>query len=164
MKILLEPVAGTDLTFPMTSGFYKTMTNDRPIAASAANPEMGRRATGRETRNGVLAGGGALGAIAMSSCCILPLALFSIGVTGAWIGNLAALYPYKAYFLVATAGFLIAGFWKVYRKPGAVACAEGDYCASPAADRVVKTALWASTALAVAAMAFPYAAPLLLDY
>jgi mercuric ion transport protein len=30
---------------------------------------------------------GLLGALAASSCCILPLVLFSLGVSGAWIGN-----------------------------------------------------------------------------
>ncbi len=66
----------------------------------------------RGERNARLATAGSLlGALAMSSCCIMPLALFSLGVTGAWIGNLAALYPYKSYFFVATAGFLAVGFY-----------------------------------------------------
>ena len=40
---------------------------------------------------GFLALGGILGAIAASSCCIVPLVLFSLGATGAWVGNLGAL-------------------------------------------------------------------------
>ena len=140
------------------------MTNNRPTVTSAARTEVLRPEVGDETQRKIFAGGSALGAIAMSSCCILPVTLFSLGVTGAWIGNLAALYPYKAYFFVATAGFLAAGFWKVYRKPSAIACAGGSHCASPASDRVVKSALWASTILVAAALVFPYAAPLFLDY
>lgn len=38
---------------------------------------------------------GALGALAMTSCCILPLVLVSLGVTGVFIGQLTALYAYK---------------------------------------------------------------------
>jgi mercuric ion transport protein len=140
------------------------MEGDEPATASAINGKVWRQALDENAQKSLLASGSALGAIAMSSCCILPVALFSLGVTGAWIGNLAALYPYKAYFFVATAGFLATGFWKVYRKPKAAECAEGSYCASPASDRVVKTALWASTILVAAALAFPYAAPLFLDY
>ena len=34
----------------------------------------------------VAATGGILGAIAASSCCILPLVLFTLGVSGSWIG------------------------------------------------------------------------------
>ena len=41
-----------------------------------------------KTKKSLFASGGLLGALAMSSCCILPLTLFSLGVTGAWIGNL----------------------------------------------------------------------------
>ena len=39
---------------------------------------------------GWAAAGGILGALAASSCCILPLALFMLGISGAWIGNLTA--------------------------------------------------------------------------
>ena len=140
------------------------MDGDEPATASAINDKIQRQSPDENSQKSLLAGGSALGAIAMSSCCILPVTLFSLGVTGAWIGNLTALYPYKAYFFVATAGFLAAGFWKIYRKPRAVEFADGSYCASPASDRVVKTALWTSTVLVAAALAFPYAAPLFLDY
>ena len=33
-----------------------------------------------------MAAGGLIGALAASSCCILPLVLFALGVSGAWIG------------------------------------------------------------------------------
>lgn len=140
------------------------MERDDYATANAIDSKIRRQAMDENAKKNLLASGSALGAIAMSSCCILPLALFSLGVTGAWIGNLAALYPYKPYFFVATAGFLAAGFWKVYRRPAITECAEGTYCASPASDRLIKTALWVSSILVAAALAFPYAAPLFLDY
>jgi len=34
------------------------------------------------------AAGGVLGAIAASSCCMLPLLLFTLGASGPWIGTL----------------------------------------------------------------------------
>ncbi len=119
--------------------------------------------TGKIRRQGLIASGGALGALAMSSCCILPLALFSLGITGAWIGNLAALYPYKLYFLVPTAGFLAGGLYLAYRKPKLAACGSDGYCGTPISDRINKAVLWMSTVLVLAALAFPYYAPLLLD-
>jgi mercuric ion transport protein len=39
----------------------------------------------------LMAAGGLLGALAASSCCILPLVLFGLGVSGAWIGNFTQL-------------------------------------------------------------------------
>jgi mercuric ion transport protein len=109
---------------------------------------------------GLAAAGGVLGALAASSCCILPLALFTLGIGGAWIGNLTALEPYQPIFFAATAGFLGVGYYLVYRQPKVV-CADGT-CVRPLPSRVVKAALWVATALVFAAAAFNYLAPLLL--
>ncbi len=124
---------------------------------------QGLENNGETRRQGLIATGGILGALAMSSCCILPLVLFSLGVTGVWIGNLAALYPYKMYFFLATAGFLAAGFYRAYRKPKAGACEGDGNCGTPISGRINKVVLWGSTVLVLAALAFPYYAPLLLD-
>ena len=123
-----------------------------------------RSALDERTKKTIFASGGMLGALAMSSCCILPLTLFSLGVTGAWIGNLAALYPYKLYFLIPTAALLAGGFYTVYRKPKASAYEEGSACATPISDRINKSVLWGSSVLVLAALAFPYFAPLVLGY
>ena len=117
------------------------------------------------TKRTIFTSGSGLGALAMSSCCIVPLVLFSLGVTGAWLGGLTALYPYKWFFFVPTAGFLAAGFYVVYRKPQASGCAPEASCATPLADRVTKIVLWSSTVLALIALTvplwFPYVAPAL---
>lgn len=120
------------------------------------------RMTG-DGRERLFAAGSVLGAVAMSSCCIVPLVLFSIGITGAWIGNLAALYPYRPYFFAATAVFLGLGFYRVYRKPGAAARGADGQCGTPLSMRITRSALWLSTVLVLAALAFPYYAPLLLE-
>ncbi len=140
------------------------MANHDPSAITNGIASAAERSRPNDSaRNTIFTGGGVLGAIAMSSCCILPLALFSVGVTGAWIGNLAALYPYKLYFVVPTAGFLAGGFYLVYRKPKAEACAADGACAAPISTRINKVVLWSATALTLAALAFPYVAPLLLE-
>ncbi len=140
------------------------MSDQSPLGAQDVPVSIGARPGIDEQRKKTLfASGSVLGALAMSSCCILPLALFSLGVTGAWIGNLAALYPYKMYFFLATAGLLAAGFYRTYRKPKAAACEEDGYCGTPISDRINKAMLWAATVLVLAALAFPYYAPVLLD-
>ena len=131
--------------------------------ADPAQTRLPRRSIGENAQKSLFASGSALGAIAMSACCIVPLVLFSLGVTGAWIGNLTALYPYKPYFFFATAGFLAAGFWKVYRKPKAGNFTDGSYCASTLPDVVNKIVLWSATMLVLAALAFPYAVPLFFE-
>jgi mercuric ion transport protein len=109
---------------------------------------------------GWAAAGGLFGALGSMACCILPVALFMFGISGAWIGNLTALAPYQPIFFAGTAGCLGVGYYLVYRQPKAV-CAGGS-CARPLPKRGVKAVLWAATALVLAAVAFDYLAPVLL--
>lgn len=113
------------------------------------------------SRTRLIAAGGIVGALAASSCCVLPLVLFSLGISGAWIGNLTALAPYQPYFVAGTLALLGYGYYLVYLKPKQ-ACADGS-CARPLPNRLVKSSLWSATVLVVAAMAFNYVAPLLLN-
>ncbi|SLN54719.1 MerT mercuric transport protein [Pseudoruegeria aquimaris] len=128
------------------------MTDTVEHSASEARPAD----DGKSAR--LAAAGGILGAIAASTCCIIPLILFSLGVSGAWVGNLTALEPYKPIFITVTLGFLGYGYWMVYRKPKA--CAEGEACARPLPNRLVKTALWASTVLVLIALLWNWIAPI----
>lgn len=114
------------------------------------------------TRNGLLAAGGIIAALAASSCCFVPLVLFMLGVSGAWIANLTALAPYQPFFVAAAVGCLAAGFVRVYRRPK-VACVDGSYCARPASSRVAKLGLWTAAALVTLAVTFPYLARFLLE-
>ena len=109
-----------------------------------------------------MAAGGLLGAIAASSCCILPLVLFGLGVSGAWIGNFTRLASYQPYFVAATLAFLGYGYWLVYRS-STRACADGEACARPLPNRVVKTSLILATILVVAALGLDLIAPLFLE-
>jgi mercuric ion transport protein len=127
-----------------------------PAAADLSVSERGE--VGRQR---LIAVGGILGALAASSCCIVPLILFSLGIGGAWIGNLTALAPYKPLFVAGTAGVLGYGFYLAYWKPRQ-ACADDAACARPIPSRLVQLALWIATVLVIAAFAFDYVAPLLL--
>ena len=131
------------------------------VAETARGPVTTGAGTG-DRKQGIAAAGDLLGAIAASSCCVVPLVLFSLGVSGVWIGNLAALAPYQPIIVVVTLGFLGYGYYLVYPKPKA-AHAENQACARQSPRRTVKIALCAATVLVAAAMAFPYYAPLLLD-
>jgi mercuric ion transport protein len=109
-----------------------------------------------------MAAGGLLSALAASSCCILPLVMFSFGVSGAWIGNFTQLAPYQPYFIAATIACQGYGFWLVHRA-SKVDCVEGQACAGPMPNRLVKLALILATVLVVVAIGFNFVAPLLLS-
>jgi len=113
------------------------------------------------SRKRLVAAGGLIGAILASSCCVAPLLLLTLGVSGAWMGNLTALAPYQGYFIAATLVFLGAGFWYVYFKPKK-ACEDDSYCASPQSDRVIKVALWVATVLVVLALSVNLLVPFFL--
>lgn len=110
----------------------------------------------------LMAAGGLLGALAASSCCILPVALFSLGISGAWIGNFTQLAPYQPYFLAATLVFLATGYWLVHRASKR-ACVAGEACARPLPNRLVKVVLIVATFLVMVALGFDFVASLLLN-
>ena len=116
-----------------------------------------------EAQQGLVAAGGILGALAASTCCILPLALTVFGVSGAWMANLRALAPYQPYFIAMAVATLGYGFYQVYWKQRPE-CEEGEMCARPLPNRLVKTGLWAGAAMVLLVLSFPYWFALIVDY
>ena len=109
----------------------------------------------------LLASGGVLGALAASSCCLVPLVLFGIGVGGAWIGYLTRLAPYQPYFLCLAATCLGLGYWQRYRSRSVV-CAQNEICARPLQRRVVTMGFVVTSVLIVAVLALDFLAPFFL--
>jgi mercuric ion transport protein len=133
------------------------MTIQAENQSRLARPEAPRMAMRLTPK--LLTAGGVVGALAASSCCIVPLVLFGLGVSGAWIGNLTQLAPYQPYFIAATAACLGGGYWLLYRSRK-IACADEEICARPLPNRIVKVGLILATALVVSALAFDFLAPL----
>lgn len=102
--------------------------------------------------------GGALAAFGASVCCLGPLVLVALGVSGAWIGNLAALEAYRPIFIGAAVVLLGFAWHKIYRTPAA-ACGPDATCALPRANRIYRVVFWLVSALVVLALAFPYIVP-----
>ena len=106
----------------------------------------------------LFAAGGVIGAILASTCCIAPLVLVTLGISGAWIGNLTALEPYNPYFAAVALIFIGLGFRQVYFKAKA-ACVDGSYCARPESSLITKSVLWLATVLVVLALTIGWWAP-----
>lgn len=105
---------------------------------------------------------GSLGvALAAAVCCLGPLVLVSLGVTGAWIGNLSAFEPYRPLFMVVAAVLLGFGFYRVYGRPGPGQpaqedCGEGAGCEVPKSNRINQVSLWIATVVVVGLFASPF--------
>ena len=132
------------------------MTSQAEDRARIARPEPGHRIPRAQT---LVTVGGLLGALAASSCCVVPLLLFALGVSGAWIGNLTRLAPYQPYFIAATLGCLGYGYWLVYRSRK-TACADGQACARPLSNRIVTIGLVLATVVVIGALTLDVVAPL----
>lgn len=103
---------------------------------------------------GPLAAGG-IAALLASACCLGPLVLITLGVSGAWIGNLTALEPYRPIFIgVALVAMLFA--WRRIYRP-VEQCQPGVMCAVPQVRTAYKVIFWAVSVLIFAALLFPYA-------
>ena len=102
---------------------------------------------------------GGLAAILASTCCLGPLVLVTLGFSGAWIGNLTLLEPYRPIFIGAA---LVALFfaWRSIFRP-AQACTPGAVCAIAQMRSTYKLIFWIVAALVLVALAFPYILPLL---
>src|SRR5262245_36658066 len=90
--------------------------------------------------DGTLPAGGLLAPFGAYPCCVLALALVLAGASGALIGNLTALAPYRPIFL-ALGTFLVGiGLWRNYGR-WQPAC-EGASHATVAFRRWTKAGLW----------------------
>lgn len=99
-----------------------------------------------------------LAAIGASLCCVAPLVLLALGISGTWIGNLTVMAPYRPIFIGLTAAFLGLAFHRLYRKP--TACEPGTPCSNPRTLRRQRLMFWLVSVLLLGLIAVPWFAPL----
>ena len=116
-----------------------------PASTVGGAPGTGSRRTALFT--------GGIAAVLASVCCLGPLLLVTVGVSGAWIGNLTRLEPYRPIFIVIAEVALFFAWRSIYRP--AQACRPGEVCALPQTRRLYKVLFWASVALTSLALVYP---------
>ncbi len=102
---------------------------------------------------GLLALGG-FGAVLVSACCVLPFVLVMLGLGGAWLANLHALYAYRWLFFGLSAIVLFFAWRRLYRP--ATECADGEVCAVPTVKRGYRGLFWVVTGLVALSAVAPY--------
>ncbi len=123
------------------------------MAASPSSP-----ATGRSGPALALAG---LAALLASSCCVLPLVLVLLGISGSWISRLRVLEPYSNALILLSLAALALAAWQIYRpaRRAGQACASDD-----AACQVTRAGarrwFWWVALLAAIPLLVPLVAPL----
>ena len=100
---------------------------------------------------------GAISALGASTCCMLPLALVSAGLGGAWVAQLRSLERFYPVFVsLAIAAFCYA-FYRLYLKRARCATDAETGCAVPVSRRGQRIAFWATLVAAKTLILFPIA-------
>jgi mercuric ion transport protein len=101
---------------------------------------------------------GGVAAIFASACCLGPLILLLLGFSGAWIGNLTALEPYRPFFTGLAVLALLFASQRIWQP--VADCRPGIVCARPQVRQSYQWLFGLVVLLVVIAVAFPYIAPL----
>jgi mercuric ion transport protein len=116
-----------------------------------------RAETGEKSRDGTGSSAlfvGGLAAILASTCCLGPLLLVAVGLSGAWIGNLTRLEPYRPFFIAAALVALFFAGLRIFRPLRA--CEPGEVCAMPRTRRLYRILFFTVSVLVLIALVFPY--------
>ena len=123
---------------------------------------MMRTSVVKESRRGLLAAVGAVGAAFLASlCCVGPLVFVAFGV-GA--GLASTFEPLRPLFTMATVVLLALGFYVVYGRQRSMstavtgvdaACGPAASCAVPRNQTRDRVLLWVATVLALVFLTFP---------
>lgn len=101
---------------------------------------------------------GTIGAVLAAGCCLGPLLLVMLGVSGAWIGNLSALEPYRPVFIGIALIAMFIAWHQIFRAQDN--CNPKTICAAPKPRFVYKLGFWMMSLLVLIALIFPYILPL----
>ena len=96
-----------------------------------------------------------LAALAASACCLGPVVLLGLGLSGAWVGSLSALEPVRPLFVLATGGFLGVAYARIFGDGARSACDPGAPCAAPGVRRFERAAFWIVTATVAGLLLLP---------
>ena len=110
-----------------------------------------------QSGNGFLVAG-ILSALGASACCVGPLVLIALGVSGAWISSLTSLEPYRPIFIGLTLLFLGFAFYRLYL--AAPVCRPESGCGNPRSLKRRRLAFWIVTVLVLGLIAVPWFVPL----
>jgi len=97
--------------------------------------------------------GSVLSGLLASACCLAPVILTLLGVSGAALAS--GFEPWRLPLLVAAYGLLAVAFFLSYR-PRRAECPPDEACARPGPGSAARVMLWIGALLVVLFTAFPW--------
>lgn len=104
--------------------------------------------------------GGVLAAIGASLCCVGPFVLLTLGISGAWIGNLTQLEPFRPAFIAIVLMLFGWAGWQVHRP--VEACKPDSACALPQTRKRRQRIFWITAIIALVLITSSYWIPLII--
>ncbi len=100
-------------------------------------------------------------ALLASACCVLPLLLAVLGISGAWISQMRGLQPYSTGLMVLACASLGLAAWRLFRlEPEAgCACNAGDESCRKV-NATARRWFWLVAMLTLITILVPLAAPM----
>ena len=101
-----------------------------------------------------------ISALLASACCVIPLLLAVVGISGAWISQLRVLQPYSSGLIVLAGGALGLAGWRLYRnvpEEGEACHADGVACRT--ANATARRWFWLVALLTLIPLVVPLVAP-----
>ena len=92
--------------------------------------------------------------VVASLCCIAPLILLALGVSGIWISTLTQWALLRPIGIIVAIIFLILAYWKLYITPRQ--CANTKSCVDPLILRRQRQVFWAIVTVVILLLAFPW--------
>jgi mercuric ion transport protein len=99
-----------------------------------------------------------LAGIGASMCCVVPLILLTLGISGAWMATLAAFEPVRPVFVALALLFMGLTFHRLYFT--SFTCEPSKPCADQEVIRKQRFIFWSVTIPLLGLLAFPWFAPL----
>ncbi|KAF3981891.1 MAG: hypothetical protein HFP81_09800 [Methylococcales symbiont of Hymedesmia sp. n. MRB-2018] len=92
-------------------------------------------------------------AIAASACCLGPLLLLSLGISGAWMSTLTSMTFMRPFFIILTVFFMVLAFHRLYFKKNP--CQKQQACVSTSMRHRQRSLFWIVSLLILLLLTFP---------
>jgi mercuric ion transport protein len=136
-----------------STGLGPRTTRLEPGASSPKHRDRSR--SGHRLNDRAALATAAVASLLASTCCLLPLALVSVGLTGAWLANLRVLQPFSPVLIgIAIAALALAGR-SLFRSRSITSCRIDDAKPRP----LYKATFWLVAALTLILLVMPVVAP-----
>lgn len=104
--------------------------------------------------------GSLVAGIFTSVCCVLPLVLLMLGISGAWMSYLTIFEPYRPVFIIVSVALLLIAYKKIYTGESEDKCCNNEnICLKLDRKKYYKVIFWIIAFVIFILILTPYIIP-----